>query len=149
MIAAEMRIVGDGGAYCYTTNKVLGNTAVTCIGAYYIPNVRTDVDGVYTADPRIVEAPKKLVWCSFDEMLEMASLGARVLHSRSVEIARRYAVPILVASSFKEAPGTYICSKERITTPCNYQVVKNKDVGLPELLFTAQELYLQMSQQVI
>ncbi len=48
LVAAEMRVVGDGGAYCYTTNKVLGNVTVTCTGPYEIPNVKVDVDGVYT-----------------------------------------------------------------------------------------------------
>ncbi|TET51382.1 MAG: aldehyde oxidase [Anaerolineales bacterium] len=51
LVAAEVRVVADGGAYCYTTNKVLGNTAVTCIGPYEIPNVKIDVDGVYTNNP--------------------------------------------------------------------------------------------------
>ena len=51
LVAAEVRIVADGGAYCYTTNKVLGNTTVTCTGPYEIPNVRVDVDGVYTNNP--------------------------------------------------------------------------------------------------
>ena len=51
LVAAEMRIVADGGAYCYTTNKVLGNTTVTCTGPYEIPNVTVDVDGVYTNNP--------------------------------------------------------------------------------------------------
>jgi len=51
LVAAEMQIVADGGAYCYTTNKVLGNTTVTCTGPYEIPNVRVDVDGVYTNNP--------------------------------------------------------------------------------------------------
>ena len=51
LVAAEVRAVADGGAYCYTTNKVLGNVAVTCTGPYEIPNVRVDVDGVYTNNP--------------------------------------------------------------------------------------------------
>jgi len=51
LVAAEVRIVADGGAYCYTTNKVLGNTTVTCTGPYEIPNVKVDVDGVYTNNP--------------------------------------------------------------------------------------------------
>ncbi len=51
LVAAEVRIVADGGAYCYTTNKVLGNATVTCTGPYEIPNVRADVDGVYTNNP--------------------------------------------------------------------------------------------------
>ena len=51
LVAAEVRAVADGGAYCYTTNKVLGNTAITCTGPYAFPNVRVDVDGVYTNNP--------------------------------------------------------------------------------------------------
>jgi CO/xanthine dehydrogenase Mo-binding subunit len=51
LVAAEVKVVADGGAYCYTTNKVLGNTTVTCTGPYEIPNVRVDVDGVYTNNP--------------------------------------------------------------------------------------------------
>jgi CO/xanthine dehydrogenase Mo-binding subunit len=51
LVAAEIRIVADGGAYCYTTNKVLGNTTTTCTGPYVIPNVKVDVDGVYTNNP--------------------------------------------------------------------------------------------------
>ncbi len=51
LIAAEVRVLADGGAYCYTTNKVLGNTTITCTGPYEIPNVRVDVDGVYTNNP--------------------------------------------------------------------------------------------------
>lgn len=51
LVVAEVRVVADGGAYCYTTNKVLGNTAITCTGAYEIPNVKVDVDGVYSNNP--------------------------------------------------------------------------------------------------
>lgn len=51
LVAAEIRIIADGGAYCYTTNKVLGNTTVTCAGPYEIPNVKADIDGVYTNNP--------------------------------------------------------------------------------------------------
>ena len=75
--------------------------------------ILTDVDGVYTADPRIVENPRKMSWCSYDEMLEMASLGAKVLHSRSVEIARKFGVELIVSSSSEEMPGTLVCSSEK------------------------------------
>ena len=68
----------------------------------------TDVDGVYTADPRIVPDARKLNEIHYEEMLEMASRGARVMASRAVEIASVYNVPILVASSFRDAPGTLI-----------------------------------------
>ena len=70
--------------------------------------IYTDVDGVYTADPRIVEKPKKLDTISHDEMLEMASSGAKVLHSRAVEFAQKYNVPLYVLSSFNENPGTLV-----------------------------------------
>jgi aspartate kinase len=70
--------------------------------------IYTDVDGVYTADPRIVPEARKLDEISYDEMLEMASVGAKVMHSRAVELGEVYQMPILVASSFKEAAGTLI-----------------------------------------
>ena len=70
--------------------------------------IYTDVDGVYTADPRIVPDARKLDEISYDEMLELASVGAKVMHSRAVEVGGVYNIPILVASSFKEASGTLI-----------------------------------------
>lgn len=68
----------------------------------------TDVDGVYTADPRVEPKARKLTEISYEEMLELSSYGARVLQNRAVELAAVYNVPILVASSFTEAPGTRI-----------------------------------------
>jgi len=70
--------------------------------------ILTDVDGVYTADPRVVPNARRIERLSSDEMLEMATLGARVLHGRSVELARRFDVPLVVASSTRNAPGTRI-----------------------------------------
>jgi len=70
--------------------------------------IYTDVDGVYTADPRICPKARKLDRITYDEMLEMASLGAKVLEIRSVGFARRYSVPLVVRSSFTEAPGTMV-----------------------------------------
>lgn len=68
----------------------------------------TDVDGVYTADPRVVEGAARLEQITFEEMLELASLGSKVLHPRSVEFAGRYRVPLRVMSTFEEGPGTLI-----------------------------------------
>ncbi len=68
--------------------------------------IYTDVDGVYTADPRIVKNAKKLDEITYDEMLELANLGANVLHSRSVEMAKKYSVKLEVLSSFENKPGT-------------------------------------------
>jgi len=70
--------------------------------------IYTDVDGVYTADPRICPKARKLERITYDEMLEMASLGAKVLEIRSVGFARRYSVPLVVRSSFTEGPGTLV-----------------------------------------
>lgn len=68
----------------------------------------TDVDGVYTADPRKVKNAKKLEEISYDEMLELATLGAQVLHNRSVEMAKKYHVNLEVVSSFSDKPGTKV-----------------------------------------
>ena len=70
--------------------------------------IYTDVDGVYTTDPRVVPEARKIDRISYDEMLELASLGAGVMHSRSIEFAKKYGVPIHVRSSFADAPGTWI-----------------------------------------
>mgnify|MGYP000909538199 CR=1 FL=1 len=71
-------------------------------------DIYTDVDGVYTTDPRIVKEAKKIKTITFDEMLEMASLGSKVLQIRSVEFAGKYNVPLRVLSSFVEGEGTLI-----------------------------------------
>jgi aspartate kinase len=74
--------------------------------------IYTDVDGVYTADPNIVPEARKLDRISYDEMLEMASLGAKVLQSRSVEFAKKYGVPVHVRSTFKADPGTLVTKED-------------------------------------
>ncbi|MBD3265897.1 aspartate kinase, partial [bacterium] len=71
-------------------------------------DIYTDVDGVYSADPRIVPKAKKIDALSYEEMLEMASMGAKVLHARSVQFAAKYNVPLQVLSSFEDKPGTMI-----------------------------------------
>lgn len=75
--------------------------------------IYTDVNGVYTTDPRICPDARKLDRISYDEMLEMASLGAKVLHARSVEFAKKYKVPIHVRSSFTEDSGTYVTFEDK------------------------------------
>jgi aspartate kinase len=83
----------------------------------------TDVEGVYTADPRLVPEAKKLKEVSYEEMLELATYGARVIHNRAVELGWLYNVPILVASSFSDSPGTTICKEASME-------VKNKVSGI-------------------
>ena len=80
-------------------------------------DIYTDVDGIYTTDPRIEANARKLNKISFEEMLELASLGAKVLQTRSVELAMRYRVKLRVLSSFEEpseTAGTLVCSEEEI-----------------------------------
>jgi aspartate kinase len=74
--------------------------------------IYTDVDGVYTTDPRVVPKARRLERITFEEMLEMASLGSKVLQIRSVEFAGKYNVPLRVLSSFKDGPGTLITFEE-------------------------------------
>ncbi|MGR3310624.1 MAG: aspartate kinase [Candidatus Brocadiales bacterium] len=74
-------------------------------------DIYTDVDGIYTADPRIVPDARKLTKISYDEILELASMGVQVVHVRSIEFAKNYNVPIRVRSSFNDGTGTLICKE--------------------------------------
>lgn len=96
--------------------------------------IYTDVDGVYTADPRIVKSAKKLDEISYDEMLELASLGAKVLHNRSVELAKKYNVKLVVRSSLTREEGTIVkeeCNVERMLVS---GVAADKDVSRISLI---------------
>ena len=75
--------------------------------------IYTDVEGIFTTDPRVVETARCLDRITFEEMLELASLGSRVLHTRSVEFASKYQVPLRVTSSFDDTPGTLITDEEK------------------------------------
>ncbi|MGE4317999.1 MAG: aspartate kinase [Deferribacterales bacterium] len=91
------------------------DTSAVAVAAALKANVceiYTDVDGVYTADPRIVKHAKKLDKISYDEMLELASLGAKVLQSRSVELGMNHNVDIMVLSSLEEKPGTLVTKED-------------------------------------
>ena len=77
-------------------------------------DIYTDVDGIYTSDPRIVAKARKLDRITYEEMLEMASLGAKVLQTRSVELAMNQNVPLQVRSTFVDAPGTFVVSEDEI-----------------------------------
>ncbi len=77
-----------------------------------ICEIFTDVDGVYTADPRVVPKARKIDRISYDEMLELASMGAKVLEIRSVELAKIYGVPVHVRSSFNDKPGTLVVEED-------------------------------------
>jgi len=93
-------------------------------------DIYTDVDGVYTTDPRIVPEAKKLKYISYEEMLELASLGAQVLHPRSVECASIYDIVIHLRNSQKEIEGTYIMSPQRIKE--SIETSRDKEAGKME-----------------
>ncbi len=118
--------------------------------------IYTDVDGVYTADPRCVKGARKLSEITYDEMLELATLGAQVLHNRSVEMAKRYSVNLEVLSSFTGQPGTKV--KEVAKTmekPYVSGVAKDKNiarlalVGLPDQPGTAFRIFSGLAKYKI
>jgi aspartate kinase len=99
--------LGRGGS---DTTAVAVAAALRAAACY----IYTDVEGVFSADPRIVRDPVMLERISHEEMLELSSLGAKVLHPRSVEFAMRYSVPLVVLSTFKPGPGTWIVREYEI-----------------------------------
>lgn len=108
-------VTGFQGVNKYDDATTLGRggsdtTAVALAAALKadICEIYTDVEGVYTADPRVVKNARKLKEISYDEMLNMATLGAQVLHNRSVEMAKKYGVQLVVRSSLNEAEGTVV-----------------------------------------
>lgn len=102
--------------------------------------IYTDVDGVYTTDPRVVDSARRLDKITFEEMLEMASLGSKVLQIRSVEFAGKYKVPLRVLSSFKDGPGTLISVEDEseMEAPAVAGIAFNRDeakvtvLGVPD-----------------
>lgn len=97
--------LGRGGSDTTAVALAAALTADEC-------QIYTDVDGVYTTDPRVVPTARRLPKITFEEMLEMASLGSKVLQIRSVEFAGKYNVPLRVLSSFEDGPGTLITTEE-------------------------------------
>ncbi len=106
-------------------------TAVALAAALHadLCEIYTDVDGVYTADPRIVKDARKIDEISYDEMLELAALGAKVLHHRSVELAKKYNVKLVVRSSLTNAEGTLVKEEYNVEKLLVSGVASDKDVS--------------------
>ncbi len=102
----DITTLGRGGS------DTTGVAVAAAIGASAC-EIYTDVDGVYTTDPNICPSARKIAKISYEEMLELASLGAKVLQIRSVEIAMKYGVPVHVRSSFSDAEGTWVTSEDK------------------------------------
>lgn len=118
----DMTTLGRGGS---------DTSAVAIAAAMHadLCQIYTDVEGVYTADPRKVKNAKKLDVISYDEMLELASLGAQVLHNRSVEMAKRYGIELEVLSSMTRKPGTIVKEATKMEKMLISGVAKDEDVA--------------------
>jgi aspartate kinase len=142
----EVTTLGRGGSDTTAVALAAALKAEAC-------EIYTDVDGVYTADPRLVPQARKLRELSYDEMLELASLGAKVLHHRSVEIARRFQVPIHVRSSFHDGEGSRIGkggSMEQVVIrgiAHDPDVAKVSLLGVPDRPGVAAEIFRAVGDQ--
>jgi len=139
----EVTTLGRGGSDTTAVALAAALEATSC-------EIYTDVDGVYTADPRIVPEARKLPALSYDEMLELASLGARVLHNRSVEIARRFGVPVHVRSSFNGNEGTRIAKGNLMEQVIIRGIAHDADVakiallGVPDRPGVASDIFREI-----
>ncbi len=128
----DITTIGRGGSDTSAVALAVALQADEC-------QILTDVDGVYTTDPRMVPEARLLTRISFEEMLELAGQGSRVLHLRSVEFAAKYNVPLRVLSSFRPGPGTLICREDpNVEAPLISGIAFNRDEaqitisGLPD-----------------
>jgi aspartate kinase len=142
----EVTTLGRGGSDTTAVALAAALKATEC-------EIYTDVDGVYTSDPRIVPGARKISKLSYDEMLELASLGAKVLHNRSVEIARRFGVPLHVRSSFNWNEGSRVVrgnSMEQVVIrgiAHDTDVAKIALVGVPDRPGIASEIFQAVGGQ--
>jgi aspartate kinase len=117
-IVAGFQGVSQNGKDITTLGRGGSDTTAVALAAALAADVceiYTDVDGVFTADPRIVRTARRIPWISYEEMLEMAACGAKILQLRCVEYARRYSMPIHVRSSFSNRTGTMISEAQQET----------------------------------
>ena len=123
----DLTTLGRGGSDTSAVAIAAALKAAKC-------QIFTDVEGVYTADPRKVEGAKKLKEITYDEMLELATLGAQVLNNRSVEMAKKYGVELEVLSSLNPVPGTIVKEVTKMEKMLIRGVTKDKDVALVSIL---------------
>ena len=139
-------VTGFQGVNKYDDLTTLGRggsdtTAVALAAALHADacEIYTDVDGVYTADPRVVPDAKKLKEITYDEMLEMATLGAKVLHNRSVELAKKYGVQLVVLSSFDKVDGTVVKEVTKVEQMLVSGVTADKNAARIAIIGLADE----------
>ncbi|MBP3949706.1 aspartate kinase [Bacillus suaedae] len=146
---SEITTLGRGGSDTTAVALAVAIEAECC-------EIYTDVTGVFTTDPRYVAKARKLDSISYDEMLEMANLGAGVLHPRSVEFAKNYSMPLLVASSMSDEAGTMIGEEETVEENLlvrgiafENDVTKVTVEGLPNKLNTLAKLFTTLSNKKV
>src|SRR5437868_1439646 len=118
--------------------------------------IYTDVDGVYTTDPRLIPEARKIDVISYDEMLELASAGAAVMHSRSIEFAKKFDVPVMVRSSFSDVEGTWIVPEAawmREFDVCGIAIVKEEGrvslTGVPDRPGVSHRVFAALAERNI
>jgi aspartate kinase len=146
--SAEITTLGRGGS---------DTTAVALAAVLHADacEIYTDVDGVYTTDPRLVPEARRVRQISYEEMLELASAGAGVMHNRSIEFAKKFSVPVHVRSSFSDQPGTMITAEpEDPDQPvCGAAMVKNEArvtvLGVPDRPGAASTIFSKIAARNI
>jgi aspartate kinase len=145
----DITTIGRGGSDTTAVALAVALKADEC-------QILTDVDGVYTTDPRMVPDARRIERISFEEMLELAGQGARVMHLRAVEFGAKYNLPIRVLSSFNPGAGTLICrEEEHVEAPVVAGIAFNRDeaeltiTGLPDSAETAVRVLQPVSQAAI
>jgi aspartate kinase len=144
----DMTTLGRGGS---DTSAV----AIAAVMNADLCQIYTDVEGVYTADPRKVKNARKLAVISYDEMLELASLGAQVLNNRSVEMAKKYGIQLEVLSSMTRKPGTIVKEAKKMEKMLISGIAKDEDVarvsiiGVPDRPGLAFKIFSKLSAKNI
>ncbi len=143
----EITTLGRGGSDLTAVALAKALRAKVC-------EIYTDVDGIYTTDPRIVKEARKIKAITFDEMLEMASLGAQVMQARSIEVAKRFNIPLHVRSSFSKEEGTMIVKEtekmEEIAVrgvTCNKNEAKITICSVPDKPGIAAKIFEEISKK--
>lgn len=144
----DMTTLGRGGSDTSAVAIAASMHADLC-------QIYTDVDGVYTADPRKVKKAKKLDSISYDEMLELATLGAQVLHNRSVEMAKKYHIELEVLSSYTRKPGTIVKEEVKVEKMLINGVAKDDNIarisiiGVPDKPGLAFKIFSKLAAKSI
>ena len=133
----DITTLGRGGS---DTSAVALSCVLECPCEIY-----TDVDGIYDVDPRLYPPAKKLDTVSFDEMLEMASLGAGVMHARAIELGSKYNAEIYVASSIHDVPGTLIKEGDSNMSPMEQQAITGLAIDNDELMVSLKNVPFDMN----